>query len=124
VADVLGQYPEAPLTVYLKGLGREDLREVIIRQPEFFKALYDLARERPIEDLKTYLRWHVLAARAPYLNAAVEDESFAFFGKVLRGQPAQEPVGSGPRESLTRRSGRPSGSCSWRGISRRPRGRG
>jgi putative endopeptidase len=91
VADVVREYPDAPLTIYLKGLGLENLPEVIIRQPEFFQALYALADERPLADLKTYLRWHLLNAKAPYLRAAAEDESFAFYGKVLRGQPSQEP---------------------------------
>ncbi len=91
VADVVQDYPATPLTVYLEGLGLERLREVVIRQPEFFQALYALAGERPLDDWKTYLRWHLLNASAPYLNAAAEDESFAFYGKVLRGQPSQEP---------------------------------
>ncbi|MGO9200513.1 MAG: M13 family metallopeptidase [Limisphaerales bacterium] len=91
VADVVRDYPEAPLTIYLGGVGLENLPEVILGQPEFFQALYELAKERPLEDWKTYLRWHVLHARAPYLHAAAEEESFAFYGKVLRGQPSQEP---------------------------------
>jgi putative endopeptidase len=91
VADVVRDYPDAPLTVYLKGLGLENLKDVVIEQPEFFQALYALADERPLDELETYLRWHLLNARAPYLNAAAEGESFAFYGKVLRGQPSQEP---------------------------------
>ncbi|MGO8674854.1 MAG: M13 family metallopeptidase [Limisphaerales bacterium] len=91
VADVVRDYPDAPLTVYLKGLGLENLKDVVIEQPEFFQALYALAGERPLDELETYLRWHLLNARAPYLNAAAEGESFAFYGKVLRGQPSQEP---------------------------------
>jgi putative endopeptidase len=91
VADVVRDYPDAPLTVYLKGLGLENLKDVVIEQPEFFRALYALADERPLDELETYLRWHLLNARAPYLNAAAEGESFAFYGKVLRGQPSQEP---------------------------------
>jgi putative endopeptidase len=91
VADLVREYPGAPLTIYLKGLGLENLPEVILRQPEFFQALYALRGERPLDDWKTYLRWHLLNAWAPYLSAAAEEESFAFYGKVLRGQPSQEP---------------------------------
>jgi putative endopeptidase len=91
VADVVREYPEAPLRIYLRGLGLENLPEVIIAQPEFFQALYELAKERPLEDWKTYLRWHLLNARAPYLHAVAEDQWFAFYGQVLRGQPSQEP---------------------------------
>jgi len=38
-----------------------------------------------------YLRWQLLHASAPYLPAAVEQENFNFYGKVLSGQPEQEP---------------------------------
>jgi len=44
-----------------------------------------------LEDWKTYLRWHLLRATAPYLHTAAEEESFAFYGKILRDQPLQEP---------------------------------
>ena len=102
VADVVRDYPDAPLTIYLGGVGLENLPEVIIGQPEFFQALYALAKERPLEDWKTYLRWHVLHARAPYLHAAAEEESFAFYGKVLRGQPSPgTALAAGAPRSLT-----------------------
>jgi putative endopeptidase len=63
----------------------------IVGQPEFFTAVDKLVRDRPLSDWKTYLRWHLLHGAAPYLHRAVEDENFAFFGKVLTGQPDQEP---------------------------------
>jgi putative endopeptidase len=91
VADVVQEYPDLPLTLYLKPSGLGRLENVIIRQPEFFRTFHDLLKERPLDDWKTYLRWHVLHWAAPYLNAAAEDEDFAFSGKVLRGQPSQEP---------------------------------
>ena len=91
VADLAQRFPNAPITFYLQALGLENVPEVIVRQPEFFQALYDLSSEHPLEDWKVYLRWHVLRSSASYLHAAAEDESFAFYGKVLRGQPDQEP---------------------------------
>ncbi|HEV8544241.1 MAG TPA: M13 family metallopeptidase, partial [Verrucomicrobiae bacterium] len=63
----------------------------IVGQPEFFAAVDKLLRERPLSDWKVYLRWHLLHSAAPYLHHAVEEENFAFFGKVLTGQPEQEP---------------------------------
>lgn len=63
----------------------------IVGQPEFFEALNQLVQERPLSDWKTYLRWHLLHSSAPYLNAAVEQENFNFYGRVLSGQPEQEP---------------------------------
>ncbi len=38
-----------------------------------------------------YLRWQLLHGSAPFLPTAFEQENFNFFGKVLSGQPEQEP---------------------------------
>lgn len=91
VADIVEEYPDVPLTAYLKAAGAGEVRDVIVGQPEFFQAIYNLARERPMEDWKTYLKWHLLRSTAPYLHSAAEDEAFAFFGQVLRDQREQEP---------------------------------
>jgi len=91
VDDIMQAYPDAPLKTYLAAAGLEPLPELIIRQPEFFQALYAMVQERPFEDWKTYLRWHLLRATAPYLDAAAENEAFDFYGRVLRDQQVQEP---------------------------------
>ncbi|MGD1086213.1 MAG: M13 family metallopeptidase [Verrucomicrobiota bacterium] len=91
VADAISKYPHLPLRAFLDAAGLGSLREVIIHQPDFFTALDTLVQERPLEDWKTYLRWHVLRAAAPCLHTAAEEESFDFYGKVLSGQLQQEP---------------------------------
>ena len=63
----------------------------IVGQPEFFDIVSKMLQERPLADWKVYLRWHLLHESAPYLQSAVEDENFAFYGKVLSGQETQEP---------------------------------
>src|ERR1035441_3943858 len=79
VADAVQDYPHLALRALLDASGMPSLREVIIRQPDFFAALDPLVNQRPLDDWKTYLRWHVLHASASYLKAAVENESFAFY---------------------------------------------
>ena len=91
VADMDRDYPNAPISTYLTSSELPKITELVVRQPEFFKALYDLARERDLKDWKVYLRWHLLRATAPFLHSAAEEESFAFYGKVLRDQRVQEP---------------------------------
>ena len=71
------------------GLGK--LNEVIVGQPEFFTAFDKMVKERPLNDWKIYLRWHVLSGAAPYLHEAAEREHFAFYGTQIRGQPEPEP---------------------------------
>jgi putative endopeptidase len=64
---------------------------VIVGQPEFFEAASKLLSERPLSDWKTYLRWHLLHASAPFLHRAVETEDFDFYHKTLTGQVEPEP---------------------------------
>jgi putative endopeptidase len=91
IAKVIEDHPDLPLPAYLQPLGLSQLQELVIGQPEFFKALDRLVKDRPLEDWKVYLRWNLLHSSAPYLNAAVYEESFAFYGRVLSGQQEQEP---------------------------------
>jgi putative endopeptidase len=91
VADAVAKYPHLPLRAYLAGEGLGSLHDVIIHQPDFFTALDGMVQQRPLEDWKCYLRWHVLHDSAPFLHDAAENESFAFYGTILSGQPEQEP---------------------------------
>jgi putative endopeptidase len=91
VADAVRDYPHLALATYLENSGLGQMPDVIIGQPEFFAALDKQILERPLKDWQTYLRWHLINATAPYLNAAAEEEHFQFFGKTLRDQQVQEP---------------------------------
>ncbi|MDB6111768.1 MAG: Neprilysin, partial [Pedosphaera sp.] len=91
VSELAKNYPDLPLKVYMEETGLEKVPDLIMGQPEFFAGLDKLVKERPLDAWKTYLRWHLVHSAAPFLNAAAEQESFAFYGTVLRGQPTQEP---------------------------------
>lgn len=90
-AELFSANPAIPWQVYFKSINLVDPSYEIVGQPEFFQAVNRLLKERPLADWQVYLRWHLLHASAPYLHKAVEDETFAFFGKVLSGQQEQEP---------------------------------
>ncbi len=65
--------------------------ELLVRQPEFFKAFANVAGSRPLADWKAYLRMHLVRRAAPFLSKAFVDEDFAFSGKTLRGTTEQLP---------------------------------
>ena len=89
--ELIARNPALPWRTYLDESGLSSLSYAIVGQPEFFAALDQLVRERPLDEWKVYLRWHLLRSAAPELHREVEEESFAFNGKILRGQPEQEP---------------------------------
>jgi putative endopeptidase len=90
-AELLAKSPALDWPVYLAGRNLEQVPYAIVGQPEFFEALDKLVTSRPLSDWRVYLRWHLLHASAPYLCRDAEVENFNFFGKVLSGQPEQEP---------------------------------
>lgn len=91
VAEIETNYPELKIKTFLSADGLGHVQNAIVGQPEFLAALDKMVKERPLSDWKTYLRWHVLHAAAPYLATEFDRENFAFFGTELSGQPAQEP---------------------------------
>jgi putative endopeptidase len=54
---------------YVSDLGRADLQNINLSHPGYFKALDRLLGKIPIQDWKTYLRWHLVFARAPILSS-------------------------------------------------------
>ena len=75
---------------YFVSLGVKEPGDLNVRQPSFFKAFAELAATLPPEQWRSYLRWHLVNASANSLTRAFQEESFAFNGKVLQGQPQQE----------------------------------
>jgi endothelin-converting enzyme/putative endopeptidase len=61
--------------------------EFVIAQADYFRALGGIVRAVPVAQWQAYLRFRLLKAYAPYLNAAIVGEDFAFEGTARRGQP-------------------------------------
>ncbi|MDQ2950799.1 MAG: M13 family metallopeptidase, partial [Chloroflexota bacterium] len=103
-AELAAHAPGFEWPTYLAALG---VRETVLnaRQPAFLSELGAMAREESAEDWRTYLRWHLLHARAPYLPARFEDEHFAFFQRTLQGVPAQQPRWRRVLETVDQRIG-------------------
>ena len=89
--ELIAKNPALHWRAYLDGVGVSKAPYAIVGQPEFFEAVNRLVLERPLADWKVYLRWHLLSGSAPYLHREVQEENFAFYGKILRGQEQQEP---------------------------------
>jgi putative endopeptidase len=64
---------------------------VNVGQPEFFKAIDAQLTATPLDDWKTYLRWHLIDSSAAALPKKFVDEDFNFKGRVLTGTTEQLP---------------------------------
>src|SRR3989475_4207550 len=76
---------------YLKTLGLSRLDTFNVTEPEFYKELDRQLQALSLADMKTYLRWHVVHATAPFLSPAFVNEDFEFFGRTLYGVPELKP---------------------------------
>jgi putative endopeptidase len=57
--------------------------------PTALTGIAMLVRSKPLADWKAYLTYHHVHIHAAYLPKAIDDENFAFYGKVLSGSERQ-----------------------------------
>ncbi len=91
VAELKKIAPAVHWERYFEGMGVRGLRDVNVSQPEFMKEVNVMLKEVGIEQWKTYLRWQLIDAAAPYLSRPFVDAHFQFHGTVLNGQRELQP---------------------------------
>ncbi|WP_158942785.1 M13 family metallopeptidase [Granulicella sp. S190] len=76
---------------YFETQGAPGVVKVNVSQPAFFKAVQAEISAEPVEALRGYLRFHLLAAAAPDLAHPIAQAHFDFYSTTLRGVPAMPP---------------------------------
>src|ERR1700688_2221978 len=83
--------PDFQWQVYFAKVGLPSLSSLNVASPGFFKALNEELNKESLADWKTYLRWHLVHADAPFLSAAFLNENFDFYGKTSQGKKELRP---------------------------------
>ena len=89
--QLLEMTPDFDWGRYFRGIGLPEIGKVNVGQPDFFKVADKLLTSTPIDDWKTYLRWHVVNAASNTLSSKFVQESFNFNGKFLQGTTEMLP---------------------------------
>ncbi|MEO0607871.1 MAG: M13 family metallopeptidase [Pseudomonadota bacterium] len=111
--DLIAMAGAFPVTVLLEGLGIADQEQFVVRQvmPDAeeietlgltdeqvekisgggIAGIMDVMNSAEIEDWKAYLTAHFLSDNSAILPKAIDDATFEFFAKQLRGQEEQRP---------------------------------
>jgi len=71
---------------YLDAAGLSKAKEVIVRQPDYLKALDAIIASTPPATWREYITFHLIDSFDGQLPAAFEQASFAFHGRTLSGQ--------------------------------------
>jgi putative endopeptidase len=76
---------------YITAAAAPKIQMLNVAVPDFFKAMNGLIESTSPDDIRAYLRWHVLNAAAEMLPKAFAEADFNFFRRTLEGQPQPEP---------------------------------
>jgi putative endopeptidase len=91
LTDLQALTPRFDWKKYAGASGAPKFQVLNVGNPDFFKVMNNAIDVSAIDDIRAYLRWHVLNAAAEYLPKAFADADFEFFSKILNGQQQQEP---------------------------------
>lgn len=76
---------------YLKGIGVPGLDTFNVTEPDFYREIERQIAANSLDDLRTYLRWHLARARAETLSRPFAQASFDFYQAYLRGVKEMSP---------------------------------
>jgi endothelin-converting enzyme/putative endopeptidase len=83
--------PSFDWNTFLIVQGLPNVQTFNVTEPDFYKQVEKEINTVSLDDWKTYLRWHIAHANAPYLSSKFVNENFAFYGKTLRGAEQLRP---------------------------------
>jgi putative endopeptidase len=83
--------PSFQWKTYFAKVGLPSVEALNVETPEFFKTLNTELKNEALASWKTYLRWHLVNANAPFLSSDFVNADFDFYGKTLQGAQELEP---------------------------------
>jgi putative endopeptidase len=84
-ADAVALGPNFHLERYFEAVNAPAFKELNVANPDFFKQVNAVLETESLDSLKTYVKWHVLHAAAPWLSQPYVDANFKF-QQSLTGQ--------------------------------------
>ena len=84
-AELAKLAPDFDWPAYFAAVQAPPVASLNVAQPDFVRGMSVLLKRVPLDQWKTYVRWHLVNAAAPYLSAAFVNEDFEFRGRTLQG---------------------------------------
>jgi putative endopeptidase len=83
--------PSFKWSEYFAASGVPETKELNVTEPAFYKAMDAELKAEPVANWQTYLRWHLVNARATQLSSPFVKATFDFFSGYLRGVKEMPP---------------------------------
>ncbi len=85
VAELTALGPGFEWAKFFKSVGAPSLQSLDVSEPDFVRAFNGVIDSTSLDDLKTYLTWHLAHSNITVLPSAFVDENFNFYSKTLGG---------------------------------------
>ena len=88
-AELATLAPAFDFALYLKHgqISASAFDTVIVQQPDFFAGLSGMCEKFDLTSWRDWLSWQVISGAAAYLNNALVQQNFSFYGTTLSGTP-------------------------------------
>lgn len=90
LAELQNITPDFSWPLYFNTLGLTQISSINMAMPEFFKNMNQQLRQVPLDEWKTYLRWHLIDSFAPFLSKDLVEQDFRM-SAVLSGTKEMMP---------------------------------
>lgn len=93
-AEFDAKYPHFQLEKQANAMGvkSEYIQEMVVGQPAFMAAADELFANMKPEEYRDVMEWGQIGSATGYLNDAVREASFDFYGKVMSGRKEDHPL--------------------------------
>ena len=88
--ELLKEYPDFDWNTLFSTMNVK-VKEISISQPSAVKEAIAIINDTPIDQIKTYIKWHLINSASSYLSDDFSAQNFAFFGKIMSGSEEQSP---------------------------------
>ncbi len=90
-ARLTAMAPSWPWDRYFQQMGIARITDLNVTSPGYFPVLEQQLTTVPLNDWKTYLRWHTARLASSYLSTAFVNADFEFFSRTLTGAKELQP---------------------------------
>ncbi len=91
VHELVSLSPGIDWDKFFAGMGLPELKSLNVAYPPFMREIESVMVQNPLDDLKTYLSWHVLNSTAPLLSEPIVEADWDFYSKTLAGAQQMKP---------------------------------
>jgi len=91
IAEAQKYTPSFNWTLFLKAMKVPANTPINVEEPKFLQEFERQLTQTPLDDWKTYLKWHVLRTASPSLSDPFVQQSFSFYQQYLGGQKEMKP---------------------------------